>query len=296
MSVSSAIGILMPRFLIIVLAVFLLLAAVPSLAQDDEVSLGDLARAARKSKPAEEQPQVIDNDNIAVMMDKAESERLNGKPVFSVDPSGKSFRMTSPDGTCSLSFDAKAAALITTPYISSDLPQYELVKLEGGAAVHDGVLEVTLHNGTGWELKEIVVGVTLLNQTAAEVQPARLITDSQIEPRRPDMTTLYHLKATAPAESTMVFKGIVNDDLDQAKDWHWALVAARGIPPAAPATTPVQANAPSVQSGASPVQPSTFPTSPAVQDSTTMGQPTAQTHVVEPGTSAANPSSGPAQR
>ena len=95
-------------------AILLLCAAAPCRAQDDEVSLGDLARSVRKVKPAEEQPAVIDNDNLSIMMDKAESERLNGKPVFSIDPSGKSFRMTSPDGTCSLSFDAKATALISS--------------------------------------------------------------------------------------------------------------------------------------------------------------------------------------
>ena len=116
----------MSRSCTIALAVCLLSAAVPLCAQDEDVSLGDLARSVRKTKPAESQPEVIDNDNIAIMMDKAEAERLDGKPVFSIDPSGQTFRMTSPDGTCSLSFDAKAAALITSPYVASDVPQYEL--------------------------------------------------------------------------------------------------------------------------------------------------------------------------
>ena len=231
----------MSRFVAIALAIFLLLAALPVAAQDDEPSLGDLARAARKTKPAESDPQVIDNDNLSIMMDKAEAERLNGKPVFSIDPSGKTFRMTSPDGTCSLSFDARMTSLISSPYIASDLPQYELAKLETGAAIHDGVLEVTVHNGTAWELKEIVVGLTLLNQSGPELGPARLIAAAEIqtEARRPDLTTIYHLKATAPSDSKVVFKGLVNDDLDQAKDWHWALVAARGVPPAAPLSAPV---------------------------------------------------------
>lgn len=231
----------MSRFVAIALAIFLLLAALPVAAQDDEPSLGDLARAARKTKPAESDPQVIDNDNLSIMMDKAEAERLNGKPVFSIDPSGKTFRMTSPDGTCSLSFDARMTSLISSPYIASDLPQYELAKLETGAAIHDGVLEVTVHNGTAWELKEIVVGLTLLNQSGPELGPARLIAAAEIqtEARRPDVTTIYHLKATAPSDSKVIFKGLVNDDLDQAKEWHWALVAARGVPPAAPPSAPV---------------------------------------------------------
>src|SRR5256885_9098596 len=154
----------MPRRATIALASLLLCAAALCGAQDstEAPSLGDLARSVRKTKPADAQAEVIDNDNLTVMMDKAEGERLNGKPVFSIDPSGKTFRMTSPDGTCSLSFDAKATALISTPYIASDLPQDELLKLEGPAAIHDDVLEISLHNGTGWELKEIVVGITQL--------------------------------------------------------------------------------------------------------------------------------------
>ncbi len=56
-------------------------------AQDADVPLGDLARQMRKSR-APDQFEVIDNDNLDEFMDKAESERLDGKPVFSVNPSG----------------------------------------------------------------------------------------------------------------------------------------------------------------------------------------------------------------
>jgi hypothetical protein len=207
-------------------------------AQDDEVPLGDIARAARRSKPADEpvktEQKVIDNDNLSVIMDKAEAERLNGKPVFSIDPSGTAFTMTSPDGTCSLSFDAKATALISTPYVASDLPQDELFKLEGPATIHDDVLEVSLHNGTGWELKEIVVGITeLRNQPVASLLPASLITADQSE-KLPDSTLLYHLKATAGPDSTKVFRANLMGDFSDVKDWHWSLVSARGIPPAPP--------------------------------------------------------------
>jgi hypothetical protein len=274
------------------LAICLLSAAVPLCGQDDEVSLGDLARSVRKTKPAESQPEVIDNDNIAIMMDKAEAERLDGKPVFSIDPSGKTFRMTSPDGTCSLSFDAKAAALVTSPYIASDVPQYELAKLEGGAAVHDGVLEVTVHNGTDWQLKEIIVGVTLLNRPGTELQPARLVTatDIQSDAKPPDLTTIYHMKTEAPADSTKIFRAIVSDDLIQAKDWHWALVGARGIPPppAVPAATPVQPSVATAQQGATAV----------IQDGTAVSlqQPTVQTNPLQPSSGPSIPSSNPAPR
>ena len=207
-------------------------------AQEEEVSLGDAARAARNSKSPQEQ-KVIDNDNFAVMMNQAESERLNGKPVFSIDPSGKSFTMTSPDGTCSLSFDAKATALISTPYVASELPQDELFKLQGPATIHDDVLEISLHNGTGWELKEIVVGIIeLRNQPNPELHPSKLIpvTDQTADEKLADSTLLYHLKATGAPDSITVFRGNLLGDFSDVKDWHWALVSARGIPPAAPST------------------------------------------------------------
>jgi hypothetical protein len=231
----------MSRLLNIAGIVLLLCSTAMLRAQDDETPLGDVARASRKSKPAEEQKveeqKVIDNDNFSVMMDKAESERLNGKPVFSIDPSGKTFTMTSPDGTCSLSFDAKATALISTPYIASELPHDELLKLDGPATIHDDVLEVLLHNGTGWELKEIVVGITeLRNQPGIELHPAKLIpaTDQAPSEKLPDSTLLYHLKATGGPDSITLFRGNLLGDFSDVKDWHWSLVSARGIPPASP--------------------------------------------------------------
>jgi hypothetical protein len=239
--------------------VILLLSPALLRAQDDEAPLGDIARAARKSKPLEapkteqqEEQKVIDNDNFSVMMDKAEAERLNGKPIFSIDPSGKTFTMTSPDGTCSLSFDAKATALISTPYIASELPQDELLKLGGPAAIHDDVLEVSLHNGTGWELKEIVVGITeLRNQPGDELHSAKLIPTADPAPpeKLPDSTLLYHLKATGAPDSITVFRANLLGDFSDVKDWHWALVSARGVPPAAsvPAAPPQATTLPPLQ-------------------------------------------------
>ena len=229
-------------------AMLMLLCAMPRVyAQDAETPLGDLAREARKAKPAEPpssaDEKVIDNDNFAIMMDKAESARLNGKPVFSIDPSGKTFRMTSPDGTCSLSFDAKATALIATPYVASDLPQDELLKLDGPAAIHDDILEVSLHNRTAWELKEIVVGITVLQpQAANEYRPAKLepARDSTAAEKLPDLTVLYHLKATAAPDSTTSFRANLGGGLADVGDWHWAIVSARGVPPASPVTLPAQ--------------------------------------------------------
>jgi hypothetical protein len=231
-------------------------------AQDDEVPLGDLARAARQAKASADQ-KVIDNDNLNVVMDQAESERLNGKPVFSIDPSGKSFRMTSPDGTCSLSFDAKATALISTPFVASELPQDELLKLDGPAAIHDGFLEVSLHNGSEWELKEIVVGITVPeNPSSAALKPALVTSgDSPAQQKLPDLTMLYHLRAAAPPDSNALFRGTLSPGLDPGADWRWSLVSARGIPPAAPgsivqpSTTPAASFSETSRSSQTPYSP-----------------------------------------
>src|SRR5215471_8954940 len=111
--------------------------------------------------------------------------------------------MTSPDGTCSLSFDAKATALISTPYVSSSVPFEELAHLDGTASIHDGVIEVSVHNGTQWELKEIVVGITLLSEHSPLLRSANLLdpADGELVPKNPDLTLLYHLKASAAPEA-----------------------------------------------------------------------------------------------
>jgi hypothetical protein len=255
-------------------------------AQQEEVSLGEIARAARRAKPVDtnfsaqapeaDDSKVIDNDNLAIVMDKAESARLNGKPVFAVDPIAKAFRMVSPDGSCSLSFDARTAATAGSAYIASDLPQDELLKLEGPATIHDDVLEVSVHNGTAWELKEIVVGVTVLQSQPSrpEIQPARLVSpvDSGSAEKLPDLTVLYHLKGSSVPNSTSTFQGTLGGNFGDSlannsgnnfgnsfgnnKDWHWSIVAARGIPPASQAV-PADAvsSAPGPNPGIAPLPP-----------------------------------------
>lgn len=220
-------------------------------AQEDSIPLGDVAREFRHSKPPD-QADIIDNDNFSLMMDKAESERLDGQPVFAISPSGRTFTAVSPDGTCSLSFVASTANRNPAAYIASDLPQDELLKLEGPASIEDGSLAVSVYNGTHWEVKEIVVGVTVLqNQSSLEYRPA-MMGPSPVSPEKsPDLTVLYHLKASSAPGATTVFRGPLGGSFEESKDWHWAIVGARGIPPAAPTsaipeslTTPLDVAAP----------------------------------------------------
>ena len=229
----------MPRFFLITTALFLL--CIPAwmnmTAQQDDIPLGDLAREFRNSKsPA--QSDVIDNDNFSLMMDKAESERLDGQPIFAISPSGRTFTAVSPDGTCSLSFVAKSANRTPSAYIASDLPQDELLKLEGPASIEDGSLEVSVHNGTPWEVKELVVGVTVLqSESGPEYRPAIMGPAPVSSEKLPDLTMLYHLKGNSAPGATAIFRGPLGGSFSQSKDWHWAIVGARGIPPAAPPST-----------------------------------------------------------
>jgi hypothetical protein len=229
----------MRHFLYISTLVFVVCASL--LAQDDDISLGDLARALRNSKPPE-QTDVIDNDNLDRIMDKAESERLEGQPVFSFTHAG-TFLTVSPDGSCSLSFDARNFNRTSIAYIATDLPQSELVKLEGPAAIQDGILQVSVHNGTPWELKEIVVGL-IVTQTQSAPPEYRLATLQSVaivsSERLPEPAVLYHLKGSAPPDSTGTFRaplGDLSEFLNNGKDWHWSIIGARGIPPAAQAFT-----------------------------------------------------------
>jgi hypothetical protein len=232
---------MMRRLLQISAILFIVCAPAYLRAQDDDVSLGDLARALRNSKPPEE-TDIIDNDNLDRIMDKAESQRLEGQPVFSITHTG-ALVAVSEDGACSLSFDSRSLSRNSAAYITADLPQSELIKLEGPAAIQDGTLQVSIHNGTRWELKEIVVGLTLTQAPSAPPE-YRLATLQSVpiipSEKLPDSTTLYHLRGNALPNSTSTFRASLEDSSEATtvgKDWHWSIVGARGIPPAAQALT-----------------------------------------------------------
>src|SRR5579885_2268586 len=125
---------------------------------DDFVSLGAYARQLRKTSKEPAAPVVIDNDNLSKIMDEVEEHRLNGKPMLTLDSAENNFRLSSPDGTCSLSFNANMTSLLTTPYVAEEMPQDELAKLEGPASIDGDRLQITMFNGTDWNVKEITVG------------------------------------------------------------------------------------------------------------------------------------------
>lgn len=211
----------------------------------DEVSLGDLARSVRKEKqPAA--PVVIDNDNLSQVMEEAESHHLNSSLLFSVDGPRNRFQMSSPDGTCSLSFNANDTALLSVPHVPEALPQSELAKLDGPATIDGDTLQLSVFNGTDWDLREITVGLTVVRHvenTTAYFGSARLVSAAETDDSEPagkpsDLTVLLHMKATAAPLLMTVFREKLNATITPDQEWHWAIVDAKGIPPAPLTTAP----------------------------------------------------------
>jgi hypothetical protein len=215
--------------------------------QDSQPSLGDLARDLRRNKAQQQmeqaQPQppapVIDNDNLARAMEDVRRLKSAQKIVFSVDPSGKNFRLTSPDVSCSLAFNAHASSLLINSVLIEDLPLAELLKLDGPASIQDDTLQLEVLNGTEWELREITVGITLerkAGESAEMAARARVIPAAEnsapvaVE-RRSDMTLLYHLKAAAKPFSTTIFRESIGITPSPDEDWRWSIVEAKGVRP-----------------------------------------------------------------
>src|SRR5437016_7280699 len=222
---------------------FGVLLPVTAAAQSDggEPSLGDLDRSFRKTKAAPEHT-VIDNDNLHKVMDEVQNLKLKGSLLFSLDKEGKKFQVSSPDVTCDLSFSAGATSLLSDAYAPQDLPESELAKLDGPATISGDTLQVSVHNGTSWNIKEITVGLTILRDTeAAGSASARLIPASEtttlLSEKHPDVTVLYHLKGSAAPASTTVFHETLSAALSHDQEWHWAIVQAKGIKPQKPAAS-----------------------------------------------------------
>lgn len=237
------------RYLIPLLFLVGLLPAAAAQSDDGDAPLGDLARAMRASDKPSQQP-VIDNDNLSQTL-KELKPAADSTPVFSIH-GGNKFDMSSPDGTCSLSFTANATALITDPVVNRELPSSELAKLDGPAVINNNTLEVSIYNGTAWNLTDVTIGLTVIrHNTAGEPEAAfagsaklvpATLREADDEPsensangegmaKRSDTTVLYHLKGMAAPLKTTTFREVMASALEPGTEWHWAIVQAKGAPP-----------------------------------------------------------------
>jgi hypothetical protein len=141
-----------------------------------------------------------------------------------------------------LSFSAKTTSLLSDPLLLDELPRTELSKLDGPATIDGDSLQVSLRNGTSWELHEITIGLTIVrraenSEVAANMGQARIVPaasgnvpDTQdLYQKKPDVTLLLRVKGSADPGATAIFRTSLNFALFPDQEWHWAIVKAKGI-------------------------------------------------------------------
>jgi hypothetical protein len=228
----------------------------------DDTPLGDLARTLRKKTPPSHD--VIDDDNLTKVMERAESRHSGAALKFLMAGESKGFPVAAPDVTCTLSFTASAKSLPSGQYAQMELPPGEVLKLEGPATIEGDALIVSVHNRTDWHVSEVAVALTVVKKTEERdpslsnpVTPSRLTSygslkllpavagtsplESEVRPeKKPDLTVIYRMRAAASPSATTVFSAPLNLDLAADQEWHWAIVEARGYPPRSYAGDPPQ--------------------------------------------------------
>jgi hypothetical protein len=202
-----------------------------------DLPLGDVARLYRKEKKAPDQT-VIDNENIDKIMQEIQNRKFSSKLMFSFDSGAQEFKVSSPDVTCSLAFNGKASSLLSDPFVSRDLPADALAKLDGPAVIRGNTFQVSVYNGSEWNVRELTVGVTLLRQAPQNVYGPRLQPAAEkaaeTDQKLSDQTVIYHLKGIAPPSATTLFVGDLSEEPGPNQEWHWAIVSAKGTPPNTP--------------------------------------------------------------
>jgi hypothetical protein len=220
-----------------------------------DTPLGDVARDIRKAKVATKPAEVrIDNDNFSNIMQDSEARRIWSMPPqlsLGFGPVSPGTPLASPDVSCSLSFSARGIHLtdVLGPppdkekdkkekdgAAANNVPASELAKLEGPATIIGDSLQLFVYNGTGWQIEEITVGLTILrhpSQAATTFGSGRVIPASsvQIVAKRSDTMFLYHFKGSAAPNSRATFTEPLGISLGPDQEWHWAILDAKGTPP-----------------------------------------------------------------
>jgi hypothetical protein len=238
------------RWLLVPLALLAVIAP-GAAAQDDpnETPLGDVARNMRKKNPPG--TQVIDDDNLPQVMERADRPRPLGAGLrFLMAGEGKGFQVSAPDATCSLSFTANVKALLSSQYAQMNLPPGEMAKLEGQAAVEGDALTVPVFNGTQWHLSELAVAFTVVKRVESRIllfgeRPEPVENPfQQVRPeKKADVTVIYRMRAAAPPWAKTTFSAPLSLGLAPGDEWHWAIVEAKGYPPEEYATQQVSGSA-----------------------------------------------------
>jgi hypothetical protein len=232
-------------------------AILPAFGQSDSVPLGDVARAYRKNQDPPQK--VIDNDNLPQVMDQGESKKwaLSTPKPAAPKTAVQLINFESPNVTCALSFSANSPDILANAPRPQRLPDSEVAKLDGPASIVGGTLELSVLNATGWDVREITVGLTIVRKqlppaaflgTAIKLVPTTLETP-RTDRKQADVTVLYHLHGAAAPYSTALFREELERPLEADEEWHWSILQAKGMPPAPPASDVTQGNSTQVADG-----------------------------------------------
>jgi hypothetical protein len=222
-----------------VLLIALACAALPAAraqSGDESRPLGDVARELRKSKAPPAEAPLITNENMEKMRElirQREQQALAANPQVVM----KTAQPQGPQVTCSFAFNAQAPPPATNNApLQQDLPDSELVKLEGPAVISGDTLQLSVYNGTSFHVEEITVGLTIVRREdrasagMARVLPASANSGPVPMLKKSDITLLYHLKGSSVPGSTSAFQHGLGMNLREDQEWHWAILQARGVP------------------------------------------------------------------
>jgi len=210
----------------------------PAQSETEDRPLGDVARDLRKTKAPPAEAPLITNENMDKMREmirQREQQAIAANPQVVM----KTAQPQGPQVTCNFAFNAQAPppASNTGP-LQQDLPDSELVKLDGPAVISGDTLQLSVYNGTSFHVDEITVGLTIVrheDRASASMGTARLLPASANSGpvpmlKKSDITLLYHLKGSAAPGSTTAFEHGLGVNLRPDQEWHWAILQARGIP------------------------------------------------------------------
>ena len=207
-------------------------------------SLGDLARDAREARKshAAQPVKVYTNEDIPqwpneVVWKSAATIAPQAAPMVQAGselPTVSPIKMRSEDVECSFSFRAqsmlprgKAEPAGVTP-----LPASEVAKLEGTASIWGDTLDVSIHNDTGWALREVTVrllpGIRAGDSQLAHSHAAEH--GNAADPGAGDAGRLLDLRLSAEPHTATVSSEPLAQSLS-GQEWSWEIVQAKGIPP-----------------------------------------------------------------
>ena|SRR5579864_3781561 len=203
-----------------------------------EPSLGDLAREARKSHST--QPvKVYTNEDIprstseVIWRSAVSAPPATAATAVDTDPPTLSpIKVRSEDVECNFSFRAQPLVPHSKPENAgvTALPASEVAKLDGTASIWGDTLDVSIHNDTGWSLREVTVRL-LIGGHGDEGRVAHSHPAGHGDgPGTATSDPLLALRLSAEPHTATVSSELLSENVN-GQEWSWEIVQAKGIPP-----------------------------------------------------------------